>query len=794
MADPTEPIIHTCHACGTLIDVSEQEPLALVHCPTCGAGQRVRTNFDHFQLQEVLGAGGMGAVYRAFDANLSRFVALKLLRREYSANPEFVTQFEREAAITASINHPHVVKVYSAGEDQGLVYIAMELVDKGSLDDLMGLQGRVAEPQVLEVGKQAAMGLNAALARGLIHRDVKPGNILFADAHTAKIVDFGLASLQEQASKGPGEVWGTPYYVAPEKLENPPVEDFRSDMYSLGATLFHALAGRPPFEAETASMVALKHLKSQAVSLQAFAPDVSSETAFVINKTLSKDPEKRYQSYHELIEHLDYARNEVLKKAGSASQKRARVVIEDEDEERAMSWITFAMIAVVVLGGVGVWVMRDRLFGSGQSKVDPIVERQKQLAAELEPQYNQAREKLINKQFLEAAEAFYKISSQPDVPRPLLDWTDLHQGLALLFAGKETESRRAFSRLAARDLHGKDTSDKKLSQFFIDTGRAMETGEAKPASAARDLEKSNHEAIGLLLFALKDWQLGKVEDGGSLFRQFQSATPEPPVHWIADYKPLITPYVDDFTAFRTATEEVKAATTAEKRRSAIGKVKSAREQLKLGGVIATKLEQMTKQLEKDLAGDEVEMKKRAAESESADQPKFDELRKKVAPLLATFKYAEAKAQILGLKPGSEKYQAYRQALLDRVEALNGFKTQLIRDLAPGTYAGQIKKAPNALLPPGKVTATEAGLDVKNPFGIMQASWAEVAPETVIAMAKSFIKPELPADAAADRNWGLGLYALSIGQKAMAKELLTAAAEAKPQYKDQLAKISEIEGL
>jgi serine/threonine protein kinase len=131
-----------------------------------------------------------------------------------------------------------VVKVYSAGEDQGLVYIAMELVDKGSLDDLMSLQGRVSEPQVLEVGKQAAMGLNAALARGLIHRDVKPGNILFADAHTAKIVDFGLASLQEQASKGPGEVWGTPYYVAPEKLENPPVEDFRSDMYSLGATLF----------------------------------------------------------------------------------------------------------------------------------------------------------------------------------------------------------------------------------------------------------------------------------------------------------------------------------------------------------------------------------------------------------------------------------------------------------------------------------------------------------------------------------------------------------------------------
>jgi serine/threonine protein kinase len=152
----------------------------------------------------------------------------------------------------------------------------MELVDKGSLDDLMTLQGRVAEIQVLEVGAQIARGLDAALRRGLIHRDVKPGNILFADAHSSKIVDFGLATLHNQAIKAGGEVWGTPYYVAPEKLDTPPVEDYRSDMYSLGATLFHAVAGRPPYEAESASMVALKHLKSQSVSLQAFAPDVST--------------------------------------------------------------------------------------------------------------------------------------------------------------------------------------------------------------------------------------------------------------------------------------------------------------------------------------------------------------------------------------------------------------------------------------------------------------------------------------------------------------------------------------
>src|SRR5205814_898713 len=119
------PLIHTCQACGTLIDISDSEPLALAHCPSCGTGQRVRTQFDHFQLQEILGFGGMGTVYRAFDQALNRSVALKLLRQEYSANPEFVAQFQREAAITASINHQNVVKVYSSGTDHRLVYLAM---------------------------------------------------------------------------------------------------------------------------------------------------------------------------------------------------------------------------------------------------------------------------------------------------------------------------------------------------------------------------------------------------------------------------------------------------------------------------------------------------------------------------------------------------------------------------------------------------------------------------------------------------------------------------------------------
>ena len=198
----------------------------------------------------------------------------------------------------------------------------MELAEKGSLDDLMSVQQRLSEAQVLGVGIQIAEGLEAALEHNLIHRDIKPGNILFADPQTAKLVDFGLAVVMDEAAHARGEIWGTPHYIAPEKLDNQP-EDFRSDIYSLGGTLFHALAGRPPYEAETASTVALKQLMSQPVSLQAFAPDVSSETAYVINRMLAKDPAERYASYPELVEHLSTPEPSCLSAARTPTKRKS---------------------------------------------------------------------------------------------------------------------------------------------------------------------------------------------------------------------------------------------------------------------------------------------------------------------------------------------------------------------------------------------------------------------------------------------------------------------------------------
>jgi hypothetical protein len=793
MADSAEPLLHTCHACGTLIDIGDQEPLALVHCPSCGTGQRVRSRFDHFELQEVLGAGGMGAVYRALDTTLNRSVAFKVLRKEYSANPEFVAQFEREASITASIHHPHVVKVYSCGNDHGMLYIAMELVDKGSLDDLMTLQGRVAEVQVLQVGIQIAEGLDAAFKRGLIHRDVKPGNILFADAQSAKIVDFGLATLQEQANRGPGEIWGTPYYVAPEKLDSPPIEDFRSDMYSLGATLFHAVAGRPPFEADTASMVALKHLKSQVVSLQSFAPDISSTTAFVINKALHKDPNQRYQSYAEFIQNLEYARAELMKQGGKPPAKRTRVVMEDEDQARAMSWLTFGIVALIVLCGIGAWVMRDRIFGKRGARLDPAAEQQKQARAVIEERFKDTHGFLLKGDYPLAAERFRELSERIDVSQPMQDWLTLHEGLALLLDGKEIDSQKPFGQLADRDLYGKDADERKMSQFFIDLGTKLDSVKPIPASVAKDYDKAGYESIALFLFALKNWHLGEFEESAKLLRQFQSATPASPYQWIADYKPLMAPYLDDTAVFRSVADLLKPDDEAGKKPEAISALRSARQKLKLSGKLRTKLAEAADKLEKNLAESEASEQKRMAEIESTEAPKMAEAAKKCSASIAQFRFSEAKITAEAIQVSSEKYKARKDLLVKRMEALAKFKAQLIADMAAG-YAGPVARRSRTSVPPGTLRANDAQIELRTPYGNLPIPWADLTPESVIAIAKSYIKADLPQAQTAERQWNLGVFALAFGKADVGRELVTAAAQARSEYQEILPRLLEPEGL
>ncbi len=789
MSDSTEPLVQTCPSCGALIDVSDEEPFALMHCPNCGTGMRVRRSFDHFELQEVLGAGGMGAVYRALDTNLNRMVALKLLRKQFSADPEFVRQFEAEAATTASINHTNIVKVYSSGVDHGMLYIAMELVDKGSLDDLMQMQKRVPEMQVLEVGIQIAKGLNAALQRGLIHRDIKPGNILFANAHSAKIVDFGLAALVADAGKVGGEVWGTPYYVAPEKLDNQP-EDARSDMYSLGATLFHALAGRPPFEAETASMVALKHVKSQMVSLQAFAPDVSSTTAYVINKVLNKDPEQRYQTYEELIEHLEFARNELISKAGAAKQQAVRVVMESESQGTAMTWITFAIIAVVVLGGVAAFKWRPKPHHEeegGSATVEQIIAA----TAEAEPKFKQARADILNAKYKAAAEELGKLDETPNLPQPLRNWITMHQGLAYLFAGKNLDARKTFGKIEERGLFSNDPNDARIAKFFVESAKLLRGEDVIDQSVAKDYDKTNYQAFALLLFGLKNWNMEKPDEATALFRQFTSSWPEAPPLWIGDerqisrYKDIAKSFVTDSTAFKTASEAIKSASSMEEKVAALKSAKEARAEMKLTTKFSKSLDESIAEFEPQVATLLAEKAKMDADNAAADAKNLPEAKKKRADLVAQYKFTEARFAITSASINSDAGKQAQEVLGKKTNWLANFKSILIGDINTFGYPQPVVKKTGPAVPGGIVRADEEKVYVKSQYGFLPVPWTDIAPEQVVVIAQYFIRPTLTPELSAHRKWHLGVFECEFGKMAEGRTLLSDAARTMSVYNDEI---------
>ena len=293
----------TCPKCGAPLP-EEAKPLAEGVCSACGEKVTVPGKLGAYRLTRLLGRGGMGAVYEGFDESLQRKVAVKVILREKVAeDPTFLENFKREAQSAASLNHPNLVGVYAFGEYEGQPYLAMELVLPDALDRMMK-GGCVAPETALRIGKQVALGLRAAAERGLVHGDVKPENILINEAREAKLADFGIAALASARAAASNEVWGTPYYIAPETLRKQR-NDQRSDIYSLGATLYHAIAGVPPFEGADAVAVMKARLEKPARPLREVAPSCPEAIEKVVMRMLEAEPMKRYPNYDSLLADMD---------------------------------------------------------------------------------------------------------------------------------------------------------------------------------------------------------------------------------------------------------------------------------------------------------------------------------------------------------------------------------------------------------------------------------------------------------------------------------------------------------
>jgi eukaryotic-like serine/threonine-protein kinase len=269
-----------------------------------------------YRLDAKIGAGGMSTVYRAFDTVLERQVAIKLLHREIAADEDQLERFRREARAVAQLNHPHVVGVIDAGEatppDEpmfgepvGMPYIVFEYVEGETLKDRIRRQRRLPVPEAVAYAIEIARALQAAHDRRIVHRDVKPQNVLIDEEGTAKVTDFGIArSLTEEGLTADGRVLGTTDYVSPEQALGRDVGP-QSDLYSLGVVLYEMLTGDVPFHGENQVAVAMKHVREELPDVQLRRPEVSSALAAVVDRATAKDLDRRYRTDAELIRDLE---------------------------------------------------------------------------------------------------------------------------------------------------------------------------------------------------------------------------------------------------------------------------------------------------------------------------------------------------------------------------------------------------------------------------------------------------------------------------------------------------------
>ncbi|MEM7205517.1 MAG: protein kinase [Planctomycetota bacterium] len=308
--------------------------------------------FSGYEILDRVGAGAMGTVFKARHRELGKIVALKVLRPSLARNERYVERLRREARIVAALDHPNIVAGYDLGEEGGYHFFVMEYVESRSLKELLAEWGVFPSSQVLEVGLQVAEALNHAFERGVIHRDIKPGNILIDHDNVVKLTDMGLA-------KGPADVTitrdgatvGTPQYISPEQARDPQSADVRSDLYSLGATLYHMATGSPPFAGDTMAVVLTKVLNDRAPSVSDANPLIDAGLSLVIRKLLTKQPDLRYQTPADLLSDLRRVQREEQPRVDVRELERAdRLARRPSPWADRRLWLAGAAAVLALLG------------------------------------------------------------------------------------------------------------------------------------------------------------------------------------------------------------------------------------------------------------------------------------------------------------------------------------------------------------------------------------------------------------------------------------------------------------
>jgi tRNA A-37 threonylcarbamoyl transferase component Bud32 len=733
--------IDYCESCGVRMDVGELAPFTRVECPGCGAHTRVKRRFGPYLLERRHAAGGMSMVFAAHDATLEREVALKILNEDYSRDERRITAFEEEARITASLSHPNVVRVFKTGRAFGRFYIAMEMVPGGHLEQRIRDAGQIPEADLLPLAIEVARGLKAAHAAGLIHRDVKPGNILLDAGGHARLVDFGLALVTQGGKALASELWATPYYVPPETIEGRS-EDFRSDIYAFGSTLYHALSGKPPCGEETMSTDALREAKKKITPLAKASTGVSAETCRIVDKAMAYEPAGRYESYDELIDDLKKSLTRIRTGHGAAEE----VATARRRSQRSRLLLGAAGLSAAVVGLILMAVMRPQ--ASQPSKkttsappppppVDVPVDNPVDPSVEIARLNREAREALMTGKFADAERAFAALLDNDQVLEPTRSWAGIEALLAAYLDGRTADARprakRALAHLAT--LPGEHS-------LAGDGWRGLLAGvEGFPPLASPDLKEPSCSVLGNMLAGLKNWEQGMLQAAADCFKAAAAVGLDPASEWAAVYQKLAGDYLADHAALTSPTFMEEPADRAGCE-AALERLANVRETLRTRGrasfnTDAWQYELQRRALRFAVAEKASENKPAVEEMAVAEQPSLDEVLARLEELAATWQFASAVDYLKGLDadpPGTK-----RSSLLALAEGAATFPADLVRDLAREPYEGALP-----LKSGGKVlwlsAAQDGGLSARTEDGVtIRCTWQDFTADALIELHRALVK-------------------------------------------------------
>ena len=391
------PVQVTCAQCNFVIQAEEQFFGKTVKCPNCQAHLKIPDPrvqqalpadpligkaIAHYQVESLLGEGGMGKVYRAKNTRLAKTCALKILPEHFvKQDKSRIDRFIREAKSAANVEHPNVLPVQNVGNEGEIYYIEMQFVDGGTLDDVLEQKGKFEINEATRIVRDVAAGLGAAHAKGIVHRDMKPSNVMLANDGQVKVVDFGLAKMGEMSTKltMSGMVLGTPLYMSPEQVEGKEL-DGRSDIYSLGIMFYQLLTGNPPYTADTPQAVIYHHVHTPLPDINQVIPDFPPVLAAVLARMTAKNPAERYLNCGELVSDLDGFVASAAQPTGISESTMMKAdelkrSIRGGEKKKSMVPLLMGVIPTLIIVGVLAFVLVPKWRKQMAEKQEPQVEK-----------------------------------------------------------------------------------------------------------------------------------------------------------------------------------------------------------------------------------------------------------------------------------------------------------------------------------------------------------------------------------------------------------------------------------